>query len=59
MKPQTSTLVLGHLVKTRKYSTESADLHTAVHHNAQTVTQPVLCNIQQIRSTGSTHSRKI
>lgn len=33
MKPQTATLVLGHLVKTRKNFTEATDLHVAVYHN--------------------------
>lgn len=33
MKPQTPTLVLGHLVKTRKNFTEDTDLPIAVYHN--------------------------
>lgn len=33
MKPQTSTLVLRHLVKTRKNFTEDTDLHIPVYHN--------------------------
>lgn len=35
MKPQTPTLVLGHLVKARKYIRETTDLHVAEQHNAR------------------------
>lgn len=33
MKPQTSTLDLGHLVKNRKNFTEDTGLHIGVYHN--------------------------
>lgn len=36
MKSQTATLVLGHLVKTKKNFVEDTDLHIAVYHSMYT-----------------------